>query len=104
MAALSRLQETAAGITYARSFKRVALYGSSGGYVRTGVGGPTASLIFTGSSVAFVSTTDRDGATGHSHPAGQGRRREESQRFPDPGRYRRVPGPQQRTARMTAAV
>jgi hypothetical protein len=60
-AALTRVEETAAAITYRDAFKRVALRGASGGYVRkTGANGRLCSLTFTGSSIAFVSTTARD--------------------------------------------
>ena len=53
----SLLQETALNIVYTGTFKRVALAGSSGGYVRqTGVAGRIATLSFNGTSVAFVTT------------------------------------------------
>jgi hypothetical protein len=54
----SLVQETALGIAYTGAFKRVALAGSSGGYVRqTSVAGRIATFSFTGSSMAFVTTT-----------------------------------------------
>jgi hypothetical protein len=54
---LALLQETATSITYTGTFKRVALSGSSGGYVRkASVAGRVAKLTFQGSSVAFVTT------------------------------------------------
>jgi hypothetical protein len=56
-AKLGLLQETATSITYAGTWKRAALTGSSGGYVRqSAVAGRLATFHFTGSSVALVST------------------------------------------------
>ncbi|MEP7360890.1 MAG: S8 family serine peptidase [Chloroflexota bacterium] len=51
------LQEGAAGVTYSGVFKLVSVSGASGGKVRqTSVAGRSATLTFTGSSVALVST------------------------------------------------
>lgn len=56
-ATLTAIQEKATSITYAGSWKRRALNGASGGYVRyTGAAGRTATLAFTGTSAALVST------------------------------------------------
>ena len=54
---LRRLQEKAAAITYTGKWKRHALSGASGGYVRSaGAAGRVATLTFNGSSAALVST------------------------------------------------
>ena len=51
------IQEGASAVSYAGTFKLTRLSGASGGKVRqTGVGGRVATLNFTGSNVAFVST------------------------------------------------
>lgn len=61
LAALTRLEENGAAVTYAGKFKRVAANGASGGYVRkSGLSGRIAKTHFTGSSIAFVSTTSNN--------------------------------------------
>lgn len=51
------LQETATAISYTADFRRKALSGASGGYVKhASVTGSTATMTFTGTSVAFVTT------------------------------------------------
>ncbi|HYI32477.1 MAG TPA: choice-of-anchor D domain-containing protein [Glaciibacter sp.] len=53
----SLFQETALAVTYTGTFKRPALAGASGGYVRqTSVAGRIATLAFSGRSAAFVTT------------------------------------------------
>jgi hypothetical protein len=52
---LVRKQENAAAVSYSGSWKRVALGGSSGGYVKRSLtSGNTATFTFTGNSAAFV--------------------------------------------------
>lgn len=52
---VSTLQEKNAAISYSGTFPRVPMSGSSGGYVRwSGTEGHTATLTFTGRSVALV--------------------------------------------------
>jgi hypothetical protein len=54
---LSLAQEKATTITYAGSWKRVSLSGSSGGYVKRSLtGGNTATHTFNGRDISFVST------------------------------------------------
>jgi hypothetical protein len=54
---LTLIQETAAAIAYTGAFKRVALSGASGGYVRkSSASGSVATFTYSGSDVAFVST------------------------------------------------
>jgi hypothetical protein len=54
---LGMLQETSTAITYSGTFRRAALTGASGGYVRhASAAGRIAKLTFSGSSVAFVTT------------------------------------------------
>ncbi len=56
-AKLRIVQEKGAAVTYAGTWKRPSLAGSSGGYVRqTSVAGRKATLTFSGNSVAFVTT------------------------------------------------
>jgi hypothetical protein len=54
---LALLQETASAVSYNGTFKRVAVTGASGGYVRrTAVSGRTATVAFNGRAIGFVTT------------------------------------------------
>ncbi len=56
-ATLRRLEETATSVTYQSGFKRRVLAGASADHVRKGaIANRTATLAFTGTTVAFVST------------------------------------------------